>query len=128
MMKYTKSIVAVLAAILVALVAATTDNTVTTTEWINVAIAATTAAAVFTAPNVPGARYTKVVLAALGAVLVGLTSVITDGITTNEVLQLLVAAIGATGVYQFKNVDHGVNITNTGSLGYPDDPAARVVA
>lgn len=117
MTKYAKMIAAVVAAVLTALVAVLTDNVVTDLEWINVAIAGTTAAAVFAAPNVPGARYTKVILAALGAILVFLASAITDGLATAELLQLGVVALGALGVYGVENKENGINISNTGSVG-----------
>lgn len=103
-MNYAKALAAVVATVLSALVAALVgDAVITTVEWVNVAIAGTGAAAVFTAPNVPGARYTKSVLAVLTAVLVLLTSVITDGITSTEWLQLALAALGALGVYAIPN-------------------------
>lgn len=99
-MNYLKSVAAVVAAVLSAVVAALVgDAVVTAVEWVNVAIAGTGAAAVFSAPNVPGARYTKSVLAVLTAVLVALNSSITDGITTTEWLQLALAGLGALGVY-----------------------------
>ena len=99
-MNYGKSIAAVVAALLSAAVAAMIgDAVISSVEWVNVAIAGTGAAAVFAAPNVPGARYTKSVLAVLAAVLMLLTSVITDGITPTEWMQLALAALGALGVY-----------------------------
>lgn len=104
-MKYAKLVLAVLATLLAALVAVTTDGIVTDVEWINVSIAGTGAAAVFAAPNVAGARYTKAVLAVLAAVLTFLVSAITDGLTTPEALQIGVIALGALGVYAVPN--HG---------------------
>lgn len=99
-MNYGKAFAAVAAALISAAVAALAgDQNIDPVEWVNIAIAGTTAAAVFAAPNVPGARYTKSVLAVLGAVLMLLTSVITDGIAATEWLQLLLAALGALGVY-----------------------------
>lgn len=99
-MNYGKSFAAVAAALISAAVAAMAgDQVIDAVEWVNVAIAGVTSAAVFAAPNVPGAKYTKSVLAVLGAVLVLLTSFITDGISATEWLQLLLAALGALGVY-----------------------------
>lgn len=99
-MNYAKALAAVVATVLSAFSAALVgDAVITAVEWVNVAIAGTGAAAVFAAPNVPGAKYTKSVLAVLTAVLVLLTSVITDGITNTELLQLVLAGLGALGVY-----------------------------
>ena len=101
---YWKSVVAVIVAVLSAALAALTgDNNISSTEWVNVAIAGVTAAAVFAAPNVPGARYTKSVLAVLGAVLAVLASAIVGGITQTELLQIVLAAAGALGVYAKSN-------------------------
>jgi len=101
-MEYAKAGLAVVATVLTALVAAFTGG-VTAVEWVNVAIAGVTAAAVFAAPNVPGAKYTKAVLAVLGAVLVFLTSAIIGGLSTPELMQLVVVALGALGVYAVPN-------------------------
>lgn len=102
-MKYLKLIASVAGAALAALVAAYTDDKITNVEKINIATAIVTAASVFAAPNVPGAMYTKAVLAVLGAVLVFLTSAITDGISTSEWFQIGVVALTALGVYAVPN-------------------------
>lgn len=117
MRKYAKSLLAVAATVLTALVALS-GNGITAAEWIQVVIAAAGACAVFTAPNVPGAKYTKTVLAVVTAVAVFLSSAISDGLTGQEWLQVLVVALGAVGVYAVKNVDeNGTNLSETGSLG-----------
>lgn len=101
---YAKSILAVLAAGLsAAIVALTGDNAFDDVEKINIAIAVITAAAVFTGPNVPGANTTKFILAVLGAVLTLGVNLIADGITVSEWLQLVMAALGAAGVYAKSN-------------------------
>lgn len=102
-MTYAKSALAVLVTVLSAIVAAMTDQHVDVTEWINVAIAGVGAAAVFAAPNVPGAHYTKAILAVLTAVLAALVSFITDGLAPSELLQLVVIGLGALGVYAVPN-------------------------
>lgn len=117
MNSYIKGLIAVLTAVASAVVAFGTDGNISTVEWINVAIAAVTAAGVFAAPNVPGAKYTKAILAGLGAVLVTLTSAITGGISQSELIQLAVAFLGAAGVYQFPNKDGQTNISETGNVG-----------
>lgn len=102
--KYTKAILAVVATVVAGLVAAMTgDNTISNTEWVNVAVLGVGAAGVFAAPNVPGAAYTKSVLAVLAAVLTLLASYITNGVSSTELLQMVVAGLGAVGVYAFPN-------------------------
>ncbi len=98
MSAYAKAAAAVIAAVLSGLVAALVDQQVSTVEWVNVAIAGAGAAAVFTAPNVPGARYTKFWLAVLTAVLTLAVSLIIDGMSTSDWLQLAVAGLGAATV------------------------------
>src|SRR4051812_5600388 len=105
MSRYVKYVAALVGTVLSALVGALTDNVITDTEWINVAIAGVGALAVFTAPNIPGAIYTKAILAALTAVLQLLVSFISDGISASEWLQLAVAALTALGVYQVANTE-----------------------
>jgi hypothetical protein len=116
MQKYSKLIVAVLVTVATALSGVLTDG-VTSAEWINVAVAAVGAAGVFAAPNVPGAKYTKAILAVLAAVLSFLVSAITDGISGQEWLQVLILAAGAVGVYSVPNKSGDINISDTGSLG-----------
>jgi hypothetical protein len=102
MKKYTKAVVQVVITVLVALAAVWTGG-VTNPELVNVAIVGVGALGVFAAPNVPGAAYTKSVLAALSAGLVVLASAITGGIVFPEVVQIIVAAVGALGVYALPN-------------------------
>ena len=103
-MTYAKSLLMVVATVVSALIVALGgDQAIDSVEWVNVAIAGVTAAAVFTGPNVAGATITKFVLAALGAVLTLLVNVISDGVSLSEWLQLLVAALGALGVYAIPN-------------------------
>lgn len=111
MTKYSKFIAAVVATVLSAIVAALTgDGVVSATEWVNVAIAAVGAAGVFAAPNVPGSRYTKSVLMALAAVLTLLASLIVGGLTGSEVMQLVIAGLGAVGVYAIPNKPTSVGV------------------
>ncbi|MGE3795969.1 MAG: hypothetical protein AB7I38_18865 [Dehalococcoidia bacterium] len=103
-MSYSKMFAAILATIMSGTVAALTgDGVISTVEWINVAILGVGAASVFTAPNVPGARYTKAVIAVLSAALTLAVNLIVDGVTVSEWLQLGVAALGALGVYAVPN-------------------------
>lgn len=103
-MTYAKTFAMVLATIVSALVVALGgDAVIDPVEWVNIAIAGVTALAVFTGPNVPGATITKFVLAFLGAVLTLLANLIFDGVTLSEWLQLLIAGLGAVGVYAVPN-------------------------
>lgn len=104
MKKYSKFFAAVVATVLSAIVVALTgDGIVGATEWVNVAIAGVGAAGVFAAPNVPGSKYTKAVIAVLTAVLTLLASLLVGGLSGSEVLQLVVAGLGAVGVYSVPN-------------------------
>jgi hypothetical protein len=116
-MKYAKAILAVVATVITAVVAMG-GNGITPVEWVNVAIAGVGACAVFAAPNVPGALYTKSILAVLTAVLGFLTSAIVGGVSHQEWLQIIVLALGAVGVYAVPNKENGVNLSYTGSLGH----------
>lgn len=108
MKQYAKAILAVVVTVLAAVAAALTgDNTISATEWVNVAILAVGACAVFAAPNVPGARYTKSILAVLTAGLTVLVSAIVGGVSPVELIQIILAGAGAVGVYAVPN-DHVV--------------------
>jgi len=103
-MNYAKALAAVVATVLSGVIAALTgDGVVSTAEWINVAILAAGALAVFTAPNVPGAAYTKSALAVVTAVLTLAVQLIDGGLDLTEWLQLAMAALGALGVYAVPN-------------------------
>lgn len=104
-MDYAKAIAAVVATVLSGVIAALTgDATISPAEWINVAILAAGALAIFAAPNVPGAPITKAVLAVITAVLTLSVQLISDGsLDLTDWLQLGVAALGALGVYAVPN-------------------------
>jgi len=109
MNKYAKFAAIVLATVLSAVAAALFgDSVISPQEWVNVAILAVGAAGVFAAPNVPGAAYTKSILAVLAAVLTVLASVIVGGVGTAEIIQILLAALGAVGVYAVPNKPTGL--------------------
>ena len=99
---YAKFIVQALITVLAALAGVWTGG-VTPVEWVNVAIIGVGALGVFAAPNVPGAPYTKAVLAVLTAGLVVLSSAIVGGIDFPELVQIIVAGAGAVGVYAVQN-------------------------
>lgn len=107
---YAKAIVAVLVAAASAAAGYWGEaNYLRADEWINVAIAATTAAVVFTAPNVPFAPVTKSVLAMIMAGLTAAASYLTDGVMTgSEWLQIFVAIGGAVAVWAVPNTPNPV--------------------
>ena len=102
--RYTKAILAIIAAVLVVLVSALSDGHVSAIEATNSGIAGVTAVGVYLVPNLasgPG-RYLKLVVAVLGAVLAALLTVLTNalgnGITPADLITLVLAGIGAAGV------------------------------
>lgn len=102
--KYWKAALMVVATVLSAVVAAMLgDNNVSPTEWVNVAILGVGSASVFAAPNVPGAEFTKTVIAVLTAVLAVLASAIVGGVTNVEWMQIALAGLGAVGVFAKAN-------------------------
>lgn len=116
-MKYAKLLAAVVATGLSAIYAAISDGHVTNGEVITVTMGILAAAAVFAAPNVPGARYTKAVLAVLTAVAALAIGGWSDGrLSTSELIQVVLAGLGALGVYALPNRTNGINISDTGSL------------
>ena len=111
--KYAKFALIVVATVLSAISAALVgDSIISPAEWVNVAILGVGAAGVFAAPNVPGAAYTKSVLAVLAAVLTVLATVIVGGVGTAEIIQMAIAGLGALGVYAVPNKG---NVTRTGA-------------
>ena len=103
MNQYAKMFAMVAVTVATATGAALSDNRITPNEWVNIAIAGAGAAAVFAAPNVPGAQYTKAALAALSAGLIALASSIDGGLTASKIIQVVIAAAGAVGVYAIPN-------------------------
>lgn len=97
--RYGRAIVQTLAAGIVVLVPAFTgDHRIDPTEAVNTVIAVLAAAAVFTAPNMPGAPYVKTVLSFLTAAALGAVSLVNDGISWTDLGQILVAGLAAIGV------------------------------
>lgn len=102
-MSYVKLLTALVGAVVMSVASFATDNTVSTEEWIQVAIAGATALGVWAAANVPTLTWAKTFVAVVLAVLNLLVSYITDGISTSEWLNLGVAALTAAGVYALPN-------------------------
>lgn len=111
-MQYAKMGVSVVLTVLAALVPLLVNGlaAVTTGDWLNVAILAVTSAGIFAAPNVPHSKYTKAVLAVLGAVLAVLITSLTGGFTVVTAIQCVIAAANALGVYQVKNARSEVSV------------------
>lgn len=101
---YAKAAAAIVAAGASAVVAALSgDQVISDLEWINILIAIATAASVFTAPNAPGARATKFVLAGVMAGLTAAVNLVSDAAEPTNWWQLLVAGLGAALVYAVRN-------------------------
>lgn len=96
--KYGPAFVAVFFAVLTAVASALTDNHVTDIEWVQVSIQGATVAGVWLVPAFPAYPHVKTGIAVVLAVLNLLVTVITDGITGAELVNLLIAAVGVIAV------------------------------
>lgn len=102
--RYAKTIVQALGTIAAAIAAVFVgDGAVTSGEWINVAIIGVGAVHVWAAANYPTFPYAKLWASTATAVLTLAASLITDGLTTGEIAQLVIAALTALGVRQSAN-------------------------
>jgi hypothetical protein len=102
--KYANLFTMVLATVLSAVLAAMVgDSIISPQEWANIAIIGVGALSVFTAPNIPGAKYVKTAIAFLTAVLTVLVTVIVGGIGTAEIIQMILAGLAAIGVHTIPN-------------------------
>ena len=100
-----KAFAALFFALLTAASAALSDGVIYPPEGIQIAIGVTTAAGVFIAANYPDYPYAKT---AIAAVLTGLNfaiTIITDGITLAEWVNLGLAVMGVFAVYFIPNRD-----------------------
>lgn len=95
---YGKALTALAIALLTALAAALTDNHVTAPEGVQIAIAVTTAGGVWLVPVIPQYPWAKTGVAVLLAMLNLAVTVITDGITFAEFVNLALAGLGVLGV------------------------------
>lgn len=114
MQKYLKLIAQVVATALVAIIAAYSDGVITPSEKITISIAFISACAVFAAPNIRGAMYTKTIVAVLLAVLNAAVAYIPDGFQATELMQLAVVALGALSVYAVPNSTNEVKSAGSG--------------
>jgi hypothetical protein len=67
-------------------------------QWVQIVIAALTAATVYLVPIVEGVPYIKSVVGALLAVAQILVTVIDDGVSGTDMLTIALAALGALGI------------------------------
>ena len=103
-MRYAKSLVALIIAGLTVLASALTDGYVSTGEGVQIAVAVTTAGSVYLVPNVPQWPWLKTTVAAVLAVLNLATTLITNGLSWAEVVNLILAGLGVLAVYAVPNV------------------------
>lgn len=97
--KYGKAIAAVIAAALtVAYGALSGDERIDQSEWIQIAIAVTTAIGVYVVPLAPGYRWGKTAVAVVLSVLQVLATVILGGLDPHEWVALALAALTVVGV------------------------------
>jgi len=103
--KYKKSIVGVLGVLLSAYFTAMAgDGVVTTSEFANLSTLAASTISIYFAPNTPGAKYTKAIIAATGAAASLAISYWSGGFSQDEISQILVAAATALGVREVGNI------------------------
>lgn len=110
-MTYAKTVAQILATgVAAVLVALTGDGAFSDVELINVAIAVVGAVGVLYVPNAPNGPVAKLVVSALMAVLTLAVNLIADGVTISEWLQLVMAALGAIGVYAIPNLPRAAHV------------------
>jgi drug/metabolite transporter (DMT)-like permease len=96
---YGKAAVAILAAILVAVQAATGgDHHVEPDEWVQIAIAAVGAVGVYMVPLTTRYKWTKTAVAFLLAALQTAATVLLGGWEVNDWITVVIAGLGAVGV------------------------------
>lgn len=101
---YAKAWVQFLAAVLAAGIPAITGQHLGWSEWLNFGTLVLGAVSVYNATNLPGYNYAKAVASALSGCAVVLISVLTDGISVAEWVQVGVAFIvGVGGVIAVRN-------------------------
>jgi uncharacterized membrane protein YqaE (UPF0057 family) len=93
-------VAAVLAAVLPYL---TVTDHLGLTEWINVAILVAGAVYVYNSANLPGYRHAKAIAAVVASVGVLLLTVVTDGITATEWIQVVLALLAPPAVAVARN-------------------------
>lgn len=117
--KYGKAIAAVIAAALtVAYGALSGDQRVDPDEWIQIAIAVTTAVGVYLVPLAPGYRWGKTAVAVVLSVLQVLATVILGGLDPNEWIAVALAALTVVAVGAAPAIsDNGITSAGVRPLG-----------
>jgi len=85
-------------AILTTIQQANADNHITASEWVQVALQALMAFNVWATANLPQYTKMKTWVAAAIAVVSLLVGLITDGLTTNEIINLVITGLTTLGV------------------------------
>lgn len=103
MPSYAKFLVFVLFAGLTAAYDALSDGHVSNVELVGLVVAGATAAGVWLQQNSVHNVAAKAVVAVVGSAAAFLTTTITDGLSTQDWVQLLILALGAAGTYAVPN-------------------------
>jgi hypothetical protein len=99
-----KALLMLLAAVLAAVLPyLTVTDHLGLSEWINVAILVAGAVHVYNAANLPGYRYAKTIASVVATVGVLLLTVVTDGISATEWIQVVLALLAPAGVASVRN-------------------------
>ena len=102
--RYTKAAIAVAGAIVMAIYSALNgDNHISIEEWIQISIAAWASFQVWLTANVSDAPYAKAITAGMLAALNLLVSQLTGGISSAELVNIVIAFATAAGVWSFRN-------------------------
>lgn len=100
-MAYAKALVAILSGVIMTVAAAISDQTISSVEWVQIAIAGATAASVWLAGHLPtGLVWPKTAMAALLAILNLLVTMVAThhSLTPAEWVNLAIAGLTAVGV------------------------------
>jgi len=103
---YGKALLAVVGAIVVALYNFLNDNTVSVTEMIAIIIAGVTAISVYMVPLTPEWPWMKTAIGVVLVVLNALVIIIVDGVTQQEIWELVIVALTAAGISMAPAVSH----------------------
>lgn len=99
-----KAILQLVAAVLAAVLPGLIEGGMSLSAWVNVVILGAGAVMVYNAANLPGWNYAKLIASGVTAVGVVLVSALTDGgISGAEVIQMVIAGLGAVSVGVFPN-------------------------
>lgn len=102
-MSMTKAIVQLLATILAAVVPAFLAGPLDAVGWFNVIALAAGVLMVYNAANLPNWNYAKLIASGVSAVAVLLMSAWQGGLSTAEIMQMVLAFLGAIGVGALPN-------------------------